>query len=270
MSIQKFIDSQLEKYIENANITELSTHSNLTLNFVKAHPEVNWHFMYMNRCKNFHPTWVLEFPDKFWDLPTISLDIKPSEYHIYAGIPDLWHSFTRFAETQFIIDHKEYPWKFDYVTGGKDDVDIAFTRIFLDRLPQSFWLTYTYVSSWETIVNNIDLPWRFWNIIFKTSDINDETIQFIMDHDYITWNYELMSMVASKTIIEKYPDFPWVDEFFKLNKDYVSVPVIDEVRIAQQWIAALRIQRFWKKTMSSPMYKLCRNRLVREFSDCII
>jgi hypothetical protein len=50
------------------------------------------------------------------------------------------------------------------------------------------------------------------------------------------------------------------------NPKMLSYPQAEIERTAWRYIAAWRIQRAFKKAYSNPEYKMCRDRLMREFA----
>ena len=117
----------------------------------------------------------------------------------------------------------------------------------------------------DIIQANLDKPWD-WFLVSSNLNITWDVIQ---EFPGIMWDWNGVSYNPNITwdIIKENPGKPWNVNMFSMNKNVFELSDKQIAKIALEYFAKKKIARQWRESMSNPAYKLCRNRLHREFQE---
>lgn len=243
-------------------VNRLTRNKSFSFEWVNALPNLKWNWDQLS-YKNPGIDFVLKHLSKPWNWPVLSLS---------HGI-----TFTEMVQT------KHLPWVIEDVLFTEiDQIEhIEYLRCFRDRYDFNSWVDHSSRVRWNLVKGSPDLPWVYFSV--KPEMDTQEDIQFIMDNDPAVWNWGYLSSNTPINLILQNRDLPWnwcivsssenvtwhiVTDNPDVPWDYTLVPpeVFDDI-FARRWIAASHIKRMFRKSISDPSYKMCRNRLNREFAD---
>ena len=118
--------------------------------------------------------------------------------------------------------------------------------------------------TWDIVQANPDKPWR-WMSLSSNPNITWDIVRANPDKD---WDWGALSNNPQVTwdVVQANLDKPWGWSVLSLNSNVLRYPLAEIERNAWRFIAAWRIQRAFKKAYSNPEYKMCCDRLMREFA----
>ena len=115
------------------------------------------------------------------------------------------------------------------------------------------------------VLKHPELPWD-WAVLSMKKDI---TMTHVMNNGDIPWSWVDLScnpyLVITMADVLNNPEKPW-------DWKYMSAGLC-EVRDIEQgcrrWFMTKKIQRQFRTSLSDPSYKMCRERLLREWKECL-
>lgn len=260
--------------------------SNRYLNAFTLSSYVNegWCVNRLMRNKSFTFDWVEALPNKVWDWAQLSHMNPPMNFLLnHLTRPWDWQHVSLSANISFsdMVKHKNLPWAIEEVLFNEisHEEDLEYLRAFRDRYDFQAWVDHSRRVRWDLVKKSNDLPWVYFSV---EPDIEtNEDLTFIRNNDPALWNWGYLSLHTPVHLIIENQDLPWNWTIVTTNPtvtfrhvtdnpsvpwDYSMVPpeMFDEI-LARQWIASSHIKRMFKRSISDPSYKLCRDRLSKEF-----
>lgn len=256
------------------------TNSNFTWEWVKTLPSKQWPWDEFPFEKSFVWRWVYELPESPWDWRALSHKItSPHQISYFREKPWDWSVLTlnEMTSINFMIYHADLPWVINELFFTLvNEPTVCFLRQFRDRYTPVDWIDHTKRATWSVIKKNMDLPWNFGSIQWKPDDLNLGDIDFLLTNqdildmkkisetiDYhgiikinqgnIKWDLEGISMNPGFSIRE----LPEKFEGYNLN----LVRILDE---SDYWFAAQVIQKHWKRAITDPSRKMCRDVFIKD------
>jgi hypothetical protein len=169
-----------------------------------------------------------------------------------------------------MLDNPNFPWTISELLFTEVDEDmIKFLRFYRSHYDFDAWCDHTTHTNWNLIRENLDLPWVFRCVRFKEiqTDFDGKyfTERYNWDWDHMSemldfenviskhlyekpWNFNSLSKNRSVTYrhIREYQEVPWNYNLIKLDEE------------KRDWIAANKIKRQLKKSVTDPSYALCK------------
>lgn len=254
------------------NMIELSHHPDLTLEVLRENPNRAWGFHTMETHPNFTFDWVLAFPNKFWNWNGLSKVVDLGTILQNQDMFWNWSIVTDRATFQYMMDNPDAPWEFGIVfIKNIGPEHIPFLNKFSDRIPYWKWSSFVKRTDWKTLKDSMHLPWVWYmaDVNMDENSIKDETdVQILRDFEIIL-NWVKLTILVDVSIINANPDLPWARDFLQWNRSSWSTPVEPIEKCVRQWVAANAIKRQWRRSISDPSYKICRDRLRREFKELV-
>ena len=251
------------------NMIELSQHPDLTLDVLKARPDLGWGFHIMTSHPNFTFDWVFEFPFRFWDWNKLSMMV---DIHTLANNAEHfwnWRTISERMSYKDILAYPSLPWDFNMLhIPHITDEHIPFFEAFYARIPDWKWHRLARCLSWSTFKKTVHLPWLWFigDIDIKTHEFLPEDIDIIRGLD-ILCNWIRLTTIVHIDIIHANPDLPWDADYLQWNETTWNTPTESIERCIRDWVSANRIKRCWKRAISDPSFKMCRDRIYREFKE---
>lgn len=243
-----------------------------------------WNWQGLHNCEKFQFDWIENLIDAPWDWNRISEKATIDVLKRWPHFPWLWQIVTAYSDisAKSMVEHLEFPWdvsliRFDEITFE----EIGFLRHFMNKFPDAAWIDFTQCASWNIIKRNRDLYWYPEYFHFESDEFEDSDIDFLTSYPIEHLNWTRLSMTVPFRIIKQNLDLPWnfewvsandtvewtdVEEFPNFNWDLSVVPCEPIEQCLLKWVSASKIKRAWRKAISNPEYKMCRERLSREFT----
>lgn len=263
----------------------IDTHPNFRLDWVERLPEKPWSWSRLHINKSFSYTFVEKFLDKPWNWTSMSRKVTLQTLKTYPHFPWDWVSVTVCSDITptEMAKSPEFPWRIDLISFNQiEDSDLEFLYRYRDEFTVDNWIDFTTTASWEIIKKTFDLYWVVDIIKFDSVQFTQNDIDFFKLHLEYTWNWAILSLMVPFDLIRDNLDLPWVHSLVSMNPsitydDVVSCPHIEwdilntpcepVERIIRKWTAASCIKRYFKRAISDPNYKMCRDRINREFLE---
>lgn len=270
--MQKYVEERLLRNIidaQNANFIELSQHPDLTLDVLKAFPEAAWGFHEFHRHPNFTLDWVLAFPQKFWSWSGVS---EKANIEFVAKNPDLhwnWSILTNTFSPSEMINYPLLPWNFVlFHIPDITEEHIVFFETFQHLIPDWKWKYIAECTPWSVFKKAMHLPWVWFigDVIMNTDDFLPEDVTIVRDLELLC-DWIKLTIYVHIDIINANPELPWIQEYLQWNRTTWKTPVEPVEKCVREWNAASKIKFFWKRAISNPEFKICRDRINREFKE---
>lgn len=256
---------------EEENMIELSQHPDLTLEVLLKTPMKAWAFHTLHNHPNFTFDWVVHFTDRFWDWNRLSQIVTLETLVKYPNLFWNWRLITDRMSVDVIMDNPNLPWDFNmlYIREIRSE-HIPFLEMFRDRLPPWKWSRFAKCTNWTTFKSSLHLPWLWYasDINISTDEFLEEDVFIIKEFD-ILFNWIKLTINVHINIINAHPELYWVREFIQWNQSSWKTPVEPIEVCIRKWTAANTIKRHWKRAISVPRFKMCRDRLLREFKELV-
>jgi hypothetical protein len=267
--MEKYVNTRLVRVTNSSNMIELSCHPDLTLDVIKAHSNLPWNFAQLMKHPNFRISWVAEFPFQYWDWNQLSHMVDVETLSQYAHLFWNWRLITQKTSTDDMLKHPELPWDFSSIVFKQILPEhIHFFRAFKNRIPQWKWHYLSKNLTWNAFRDSIDLPWM-WDI----AEIRVTTEEFIPSDVILLQLFEDLCNWVNLTInvhidiINENPNLPWKLEYLQWNKTTWKTPTQSIESCIREWHAANIIKKHWKNAISNPDFKMCKDRLWKEFKE---
>lgn len=268
--MQNYVNTRLLRNIGKCdNFIELSQHPDLTLDVLKAHSDKAWGFHELHRHKNFTFEWVLEFPNRYWDWNRISEKVDIDTVARHQNLHWNWSMLTNRFHTSELLMYPELPWNFVlFHIPDITDEHILFLETFQHRIPDWKWKYIAESTPWSVFKKAMHLPWVWFiaDVILNTDDFLPEDVSIIRDME-ILCNWIKLTIYVHIDIINANPDLPWIQEYLQYNRTTWKTPIEPFEKCVREWVAASTIKRAWKRAISNPGFKMCRDRINREFKE---
>lgn len=253
---------------------------------LRRYKDESWCAKSLVRNPSFSFGWIDIVPDIGWNWqklsamnPTIDIVRK------YSHAPWDWVQVSLSDGITFtdMTNNRDLPWVIEEVLFRSItcDDEIEYLRTFATRYDFYAWVDHSERVSWDIFKKNMDLPWSLYHIHPVVKDQTD--LDIIMSNPYL-WNWIEISKNASIDLILKNKGIRgWVWSIVSLHEEleyhhvienpdipwsYGLVPIEEfDERLARKWIAASKIKRAFKRAMSNPLYKRCRDRLLEEWGE---
>ena len=121
--------------------------------------------------------------------------------------------------------------------------------------------------TWDIFKNNRDFPW-YWPNLSRNPNITWEIIESNLDYPWY-WPHVSQNPNITWDIIKANPDKPWVIHWISKNHNLFKLNIKSVEKIAREYFAKKKIARYLRECISNPAYKVCRDRLTREFQELI-
>jgi hypothetical protein len=219
---------------------------------------------------------ILLHPDRlwYWQIVINNHDIPWEIIQDNPNIPWDWNMLSaknpqikKVSLGDILKENPDKPWCW---TRLSYNMGVTFNDVitFLEKPWNWYHLSKNPNITWDIIQSNPNLPWN-WDSVSSNNNI---TWDIIKSNPNLHWNFRYFCYNPNITsnIIEENPDNPW--DIYNTPAYYnirLTLPMPNIIQIAQQYFAACRIQRAFKEAYYNPNYKICRNRLQREFKDMI-
>ena len=265
--MKKFVESRLDRVSDFSNMIELSEHPDLTLEVLKKHNDKSWFFSKMIHLPHFDMKWVDEFPYQYWDWNELSKKATIHDVMKYPLFNWNWRILTENISLNDIMENPDHPWDFASMNIKPITVEhIPFFRMFKTRIPQWKWHHHARNLQWSALRESLDLPW-IWEIAHvKIDNFKDDDIWIVqLLSDLCDWIYLTINVPIH--IINAYPRLPWRRDYLQWNKTNWNTPIQPIEKCIREWVAANTIKRYWKRAISDPSFKVCKQRIESEFKD---
>ena len=263
------------------NWSKVIHNKNFEWKWVKLLPNKPWPWADFPFHPDFVWRWVYELPESPWDWRALS-HIITSCWQIlhFSDKPWDWTVLTlnEYATMRFIMMHPEFPWVIgELFFTVVNQPTIHFLRMFRDRYTPVDWIDHTKHAKWNIIKANMDLPWDLASIKWQHGDLCLADIEFIRDNQK-TLNMELISSLLNYNgLIRVAHGIEWDLGGLSKNPTFCSCHLpenidgynLNLVRLSDdcdRWYATQTIQRYWKRTITDPGRKMCRDVFLRDMS----
>ena len=266
----------------------LSCHPALNSATLKKFRHEKWDVGCMGRNKNFSWDWVDIFPTAKWNWSDLSFNAPTIDIVLrYLDKEWDWSILTIEPGVNFddMAKYRNLPWNINNLlfTEITTDSDIDFLRIYAERYDDVAWVDHSRRATWEVVKKSPDLPWRYGAVNIVISDKSD--VEFLIGKEGVSWG-RLSTIAPASVILETKDTAPWHWNIVSVNKSLTYEQVVEHPdlpwsysvvpvqkyseELARKWMAAFRIQILWRRSISNPEYRLCRNRINLEFSNVYI
>lgn len=265
----RYVNTRLCRNSDFDNLIELSFHPDLTLEALLENGDKAWGFHTLHDHPNFNFEWVNQFQNRFWNWNKLSQKATIEDLKKYPDFMWNWELITAKTHYKTIMGNPSLPWSFGrFHLENITEEHIPFLELFMDRIPNWRWARFSYCVDWPVFKKSMHLPW-FWyasNVHVKTEDFLEEDIEIIKEYELL-FNWVKLSMIIDVSIINAHPDLPWTKEFLQWNRTTWKTKHEPVEKCIREWTAANTIKRYWKRSISDPSFKLCKQRLIKEFKD---
>lgn len=258
-------------------------HKNFSVKWLKRLPDAPWEWNHIHTSNKFRMYWIQLFPDKPWNQMAISHRATIEDIRNFPNFPWVWSDVTCYSNisSDEMIENSDLPWDF-YNLGFTDilEEEIRFLRFFKSSFVFTNWVDFSKTVNWDVFRQNLDLPWVYyriqWDNTFRESDF-----EIIKKIGVDKWNWELLSRNVPVKYIKKQLDLPWIGSYVSQNPtlsyyqmkylnlewDYSYTPCEYPPLMILDWHSANVIKRAWKRAISNPEFKMCRDRLLNEAKE---
>jgi hypothetical protein len=262
----------------------VSENHNFSWHWVRELPHEAWDWKLLSKNPYFIWKWVDEFPEKDWDWDFLSGRVEHvSTVNTYLEKPWNWLVLTlnENIPVDDMLRYPNFPWTINSLFFSRvSEWEIPFLRHFKDSYDETAWKDHTGRASWNTIRQNMDLPWFFDDI--KPTKFSPADIPILVIYRDL-WNWKVLSKFIPFNVISETRtlDLPWDHEEVSKNAtvtlDSVSrcnwirwnlahVSLDDEIYL---WNAAQTIKRYWKRCATNPEYAMCKKLVMYEIQDIL-
>ncbi len=266
--MEKYVKTRLLRVADFKNNIELSTHPDLTLEILLERPDFPWCFHTMMFLPQFNIEWVANFPSVYWNWNELSKFMSFDEIKLHKNFPWNWCIVAQRLSLKTMMEHPDIPWDFGRFFLKKiTPKDVSFFRFYKDRIPAWKWTYFARILTWDAFRESVDLPWI--NDIDKIS--SEET--FIHDDIWLLEMYKQdcnwidLTIYVHIDIINDNPNLPWRRDYLSWNRSTWKTEITPIEISIREWVAANTIKRAWKRSVTDPQFKICKNRLFREFKE---
>lgn len=276
--------------INKNDISWYSIHEcpNFTKKWLLKFPDEHWAWGSLHEHPKFKFDWVHTFIDKPWDWIELSKLATVPLIRQYPMFKWDWKVVTCNSKVSKsdMAKNTDLPWcvedlRFNEIT----EDDIEFLYVFRENID---WEndSISQCATLRIVRQTMDLPWFFYIINLEKYPITQDDLEFIhyTSSDEYIWDMARISYLTSFELIAKNKHMNWEPEMLSSNPtvtyddvqnhpdlpwDLTIAPCEPIERIIRRWVAANLIKRRFRNAMSNPEYKMCRNRLLKEFENLL-
>lgn len=267
--MNEYVKTRIERVSDFSNTIELSEHPDLTLEVIKKHTDKAWNFNQMMYLPHFDMSWVDSFPLQYWDWNELSKLATIGDVNKFPHLFWNWRLLSQKFSSDVILENPHHPWDFSVIVINPiTENHINFFRFFKHKIPQWKWHHHARHVPWQVFKQTIDLPWMWdvYDVPVKTEEFLPDDVWVIMLlSDLCNWIH--LTINVHINIINEHPNLPWRFDHLQWNKTTWKTPVQTVEKCIREWIAANTIKRYWKRAISDPSFKLCKQRIESEFKD---
>jgi dUTP pyrophosphatase len=270
--MQNYVNTRLCRNIPKLtlkNMLELSCHPDLTLDVLLEYKNSPWSFHTLHEHPNFTFSWVEHFPEKFWDWNALSSKVDIETLKRNPNMYWNWRLITDKTDYRVMMENPDMPWDFSmmYIREIREE-HIPFLTMFSDRIPEWKWNRFAKCTDWTTFKNNMHLFWVWFasSVEVRTEEFLPEDVQILRNNE-VLFNWIKLTISVHVDIIHANPDLPWNLDFLHWNITSWKTPVKSIESCVREWTASNLIKRRWRECISNPEYKMCRDRLRKEFKE---
>jgi hypothetical protein len=249
---------------------------NFKWEWVQRLPNKPWPWEHLQFHEDFVWRWVYEMPESPWNWAALSHEITSCwQISHFSEKPWDWLVLTLndFSTIEFIMSHADFPWVIGELFFRNINKDtIRYLRMFKDRYTPLDWKDHTRHASWSIIKQNLDLPWDLGSIQWRPGDL------CTCDTDFIARNRKDLNMRKISEIINyhgPYGSVEWDLKGLSRNPTFTNVDLpkkidgydLNVIRVRDEthlWHAAQTIKRHWKRAITDPSRKLCRDVFLKD------
>ena len=116
--------------------------------------------------------------------------------------------------------------------------------------------------TWEIVKDNPDEDWN-WRGLSGNQNI---TLEIVKDNINKDWSWNRLSYNPNITweIVKDNPDEDWYWGWLSSNPFTKNKEIFIEQKLKEHMMA-FRIQTYWRRANYDPKYKLCKNRLMKQY-----
>jgi hypothetical protein len=184
------------------------------------------------------------------------------------------------VSVEFIMAHYDFPWIIGELFFRNITEDtIKYLRFFKDRYTPIDWIDHTKHTRWSFIKKNMDLPWDLASIRWKSGDLRYRDLDFIVKNQKILDMKQISATVNYHELVkgEHGNKVDWDLEGISMNPTFYNSDLPEKidgydlnlVRVRDEthkWRAAQTIKRYWKRAITDPSRKLCRDVLLKDMA----
>lgn len=259
------------------NWSKVSGNDNFVWSWIRELPDKPWPWSRLDIHDLFSWRWIDEFPNKPWNWGMLShLVTSPIKVSKFRDKPWDWLILTLSdnISLEFMMDHSDFPWVIGELFFRTINTEtIHFLRKFQNSYTPHDWIDHTQHTVWSIIRVNMDLPWNFGAIRWKYGDLTYMDIKFLKQK-WSELNHEAISAIADYHTF----DLEWNLEGLSRNPSFTERDIkpgvkynLNVVQIgietSERWYAAQTIKRYWKRAITDPERKICRDVFLRYMSD---
>ena len=272
------------------NFEELSRHENIFLKDIKDNIELPWCFSVMSYNPNINYEFVKDNEFRSWDYKRLSDNPAINFSDIKSDIHKKWDwdRVTRNININLeIIDRNpDFPWIYDSMflnkTIRKQIIEIKFNlhklkekycnnKLLLESFEEYFGSNYNiysrlYLFSYDSnltfdVIKSTSLNWNI-DEISCNENINLEIVKNNPDYN---WNMYYLSTNPSITFkdIDNNLNLNWCWKNLSQN-EFIKQKNLTRLEFIKIWFASRRLDRFFFKVYYDPIYKMCRNRILKK------
>ncbi len=267
--MEKYVNTRLLRNSNIENTIELVYHPDLTLEVLKMTPNAGWGFHELYKNPNFTFEWVEHFLDRFWNWNRLSELADLNTVSKYPNFYWNWSIVTHKSSPEEIMKYPDFPWEFNMLSIRLVTEDhLPFLERFQNNIPNWKWVHIARCTRWSVFKKALHLPWMWYisDVKMETEEFLPEDVSIIRELDLLC-NWIKLTIYVPIDIINANPDLPWNMEFIQWNKTTWKTKAEPVEKCIREWISANKIKRFWKRAITDPTFKMCRDRLFREFKE---
>ncbi len=254
----------------------------ITLDQVLATKHLPWDCMIIGMDPNAtcdHIVFNSELP---WDELTI-VCLFPENCGVLTDSHIRAISLHKTFDLQYILDHVGYGWECEYISQYNENIDFILENTQLLRIqalsnnrnirtqhvlkhPNLAW-DWDVLSAkipFHDILSNPQLPWKPNQFVFNN------TVPLDCEQVIANWSPELCRSVVfdyTHDFSKSFPSISW--EYLSKNACLLNVTDDDLVTAMRERNAVKKIWRAFNRAITDPKYFMCKNRLMREFRECL-
>jgi hypothetical protein len=234
----------LEELNSDINYAVLSENKNIDISWIDRYPDKNWCFHHLGYSENFDISWVIKYQYKDWNWCVISASKNLDVSWINAFPNKDWNWFFVSKAPKLTIDwlvnNPNYTWYWDIVSEHPNfDID--------------------WVSRENKFLNN----W-VWGDVSRTKNFKYHWIDMYPDADW-DWDYLSTRSNFDVGMIKKYENKWNYNTIRKLNFQSFAEDFLEKQQ--REYMAAYKIQQWWKEITISPNYAIGRRFINKRFDE---
>lgn len=220
-----------------------------------------------------------------WDVIRETINVFPWDWEFVSANPSI--------PLDTIDSNPEYPWSWEglsyhphltfdyicrYVNEDWDWTNITMHKnIHIEHILMSPYLPWDWkvLHYNPNIIGRLSQPTQHTQPIFPVSDsiwmTEPELEKIVQDvHPFncskVTCNPNMTYHFFKKHLYHKFKN--WSSNWSQLSRNQgLLFSTSDAIKLCTEYFAAQKIQKAWKKCITDPDFKLCRQRLVNEFNE---